>query len=252
VRRVAEALDDSAVIVSVGYMFRYSLAVERMRELLQQTPGGARAVAARYGCAYSEIRKPFWWDVRRSGGPVVEQATHFLDLARHLAGEADLGSVRAVAIPETSPCAQLSDAPPMPDGRTPREAVPAPFRGPVATAAVWRFTSGAVASLTHGALLHGRKYDCELEVWGDGLRLLLEDPYGSCRLSIRRPGGEETTVETFSDDDPYLTEDAAFVEAVRTGEASAIRSGYADALKTHELAWAIRSASQPPAGQAEA
>jgi len=75
-------------------------------------------------------------------------------------------------------------------------------------------------------------------------RLVLADPYGDCRLSVRRPGGEAAAVESFADDDPYLSEDAAFVQAVRTGERSLIRSGYADALRTHELAWSIRTASQ--------
>ena len=117
-----------------------------------------------------------------------------------------------------------------------------PCRGPVATTAVWRYHSGAVGSLTHAALLHRRKYECEVEVWADGLRLVLQDPYGACRLSVRLPGSEETTVEAFGDD-PYLAEDAAFVEAVRGADRSRIRSPYTDALKTHELTWAIRSES---------
>ena len=44
----------------------------------------------------------------------------------------------------------------------------------------------------------------------------------------------------FAVDDPYLTEDAAFVDAVRRGDGSPIRSSYADAMKTYELTWAIR------------
>jgi len=31
--------------------------------------------------------------------------------------------------------------------------------------------------LTQGALLHEVKYESELEVWGDGYRLVLLDPY---------------------------------------------------------------------------
>lgn len=248
VRKVADALARSDVIVSVGYMFRYSKAVERMAELLAE--GGARPTAflARYACAYSQIRKPAWWDLRRSGGPIVEQATHFADLARCLVGEVDLASLRAVAVPEAAPCAQLADSPVLPDGRKCRLAVEEPCRGPVATTAVWRYRGGAIGSLTHGALLHGKKYECEVEVWADGLRLVLQEPYGACRLSIRLPGSEETTVEAFAADDPYLAEDAAFVEAVRGADPSRIRSPYADAVKTHELTWAIRAESSRSQG----
>jgi len=243
---VAAALAEAAaggLIVSVGYMFRYARAIDRMREILAEA-GGARAVIGRYDCAYSEIRKVEWWDVRQSGGPIVEQATHFVDLSRLLGGDAEIASVRAVRIPADSPAAGLADMPVLTDGRAGDEAVPAEFRAPRATAAVWRFASGAVGSLTHGALLHRQKYESELEVWSDGLRLVLHDPYGRCRLSVRRPHDEATETLDFADDDPYLTEDAAFLDAVRRGDAAGIRSSYADAMKTYELTWAIRRAAE--------
>jgi predicted dehydrogenase len=83
-----------------------------------------------------------------------------------------------------------------------------------------------------------------LEIWGDGLRMVLSDPYGACRLHIRRPHSEQTETLSFAEDDPYLSEDRAFVDAVRQGDASLIRSPYADAMQTYELTWAIRRASE--------
>ena len=243
---VAESLAAAAeggLIVSVGYMFRYSHAVEKMRELIAESPGGLRAIAARYNCAYSEILKPAWWDMRLSGGPIVEQATHFCDLARFLVGDVDLASVRGVQIEPTSPLADVSDMPAGPDGGAMEGPVPPEHRVPRATAAVWKFESGALGSLTHGVLLHRKKYESELEVWGDGLRMVLSDPYGDCRLHVRRPHQEQTETLTFADDDTYLTEDRVFIEAVRSGDASGIRSTYADALRTYELTWAIRQAA---------
>lgn len=240
--RLAEARNDG-LIVSVGYMFRYSRAVDRMRELIAEAGGPVRAVLARYDCAYSRIAKAAWWDVRRSGGPIVEQATHFCDLARVLAGEADPESVRALAITASGPAGQLSDVPAA-NGGTVEDAVPAERRAPRATTAIWRFADGGLGSLAHGVLLHGRKYAAELEVWCDGLRLVLQDPYDQCRLLIRRPGEERTTVEEFAEDDPYLNEDAAFCRAVRTGDESHIRCTYDDAMRTHRLTWAIRRAGE--------
>jgi len=248
VRPVADALRKAGVITSVGYMFRYSRAVETMEKILAETPGGPRAFVGQYDCAYSRILKPEWWDVRAMGGPIVEQATHFVDLALCLMGDVDLSSVRAVSIPGSSPAGTLSDVPRLPDGRPMDNGVPPEYRHPRATAAVWKFRSGAVGSLTHASLLHREKYDTRLEVWGDGLRVVLQDPYGRPRVEVRRPHSEETEVIEIGDDDPYLSEDQAFVTAIRTGDRSGIRCGYADGLATYELTWAITDAASNERG----
>ncbi|MCX7049498.1 MAG: Gfo/Idh/MocA family oxidoreductase [Candidatus Sumerlaeota bacterium] len=244
IRSVAAALEKANVITAVGYMFRYSRPIERMREILAETPGGARAFLGRYNCAYSEIRKAEWWDVRSSGGPIVEQATHFVDLARYLMGDAQLETVKGVSVRGAGPACDLCDTPTAPDGKLCGADVPEEFRHPRVTDAVWRFESGAVGSLNHATLLHKKKYDTEIELWGDGLRLVLQDPYGDTRLLIRRPHSEETVIETFGEDDPYLSEDEAFVAAIRTGNRSPIRSPFSDALQTHSLAWAITDAAR--------
>lgn len=243
VRAVAAALEKSGVITSVGYMFRYSRAVERMKKLFNLAPGGGKVFVGQYNCAYSEIRKAEWWDVRPTGGPIVEQATHFVDLARCLLGDVDLESVRAVSIPGASEVGELCDIPRTPAGLRFDEAVPPAFRHPRATAAVWRFKNGAVGSLTHATLLHREKYDTQLEVWGDGLRVALVDPYGRPQLLVRRPHCEKTERIAIERDDPYLSEDQAFVQAVRAGDPRPIRCSYADALKTYELTWAITDAA---------
>lgn len=243
VREVARRVASSSLITSVGYMFRYARAVEAMKRIIDDTPGGAKAFVARYDCAYSEIRKSEWWDVRTCGGPIVEQATHFVDLGRYLVGDVDLQSVRAVAIHGSDPVGQLVDLPLLVDGSRCGDAVPAEFKTSRVTSAVWRFCNGAVGSLTHATLLHRKKYDTELEVWGDGLRVVLQDPYGDCRVLVRRPHSEAVEQLTFIEDDPYLAENRAFVEAIRTGDASGIRSSYADAMKTFELTWAITDAA---------
>ena len=54
-------------------------------------------------------------------------------------------------------------------------------------AAHWSFEGGGVGSLVHGAVLQGRRYEARLEIWADGLRMTLEDPYtDGCTLTIRR------------------------------------------------------------------
>ena len=237
-QKVADELARSGALVSVGYMFRYAAAVAAMRDVLAETPGGLRVLLARYDCAYSQIVKADCWDRRRSGGPIVEQATHFVDLARYLGGEVELDSVRAAEIPAGGPVGRLADMPRGPSGQPLDADVPPEHRIPRATFAQWCFAGGALGALAHGVLLHGQRYHAELEVWGDGVRCILADPYGDCRLGIRRGGSEQTEWRTF-DDDPYMAEDVAFIEAVRTGSARSIRSTYGDALRTHGLTWRI-------------
>ncbi len=239
VRKVANEILKANVVTSVGYMFRYASAVDKMKDAINETEGGVKAFIARYDCAYSEIRKAEWWDVRMSGGPIVEQATHFVDLARYFVGDVDMESVKALSIGGSDQAGKLIDVPVSVDGTKCGENIPPEFTHPRVTAAVWRFASGALGSMTHGTLLHREKYETEIEIWGDGLRIVLLDPYGHCRILIRRPHSEETEKIEFLDDDPYLTEDKAFLDAVRSGDSSGIRSSYADAMKTFELTWAI-------------
>jgi len=242
VRPVVTAIAESGVTVSVGYMFRYSRAVAEMKRILAES-GAPRAFSGRYNCAYSGILKPEWWDIRMTGGLIVEQATHFADLARFLVGDVELDSVKAVAIRGSEPMGRLGDVPLREDGGRFDDAVDPTNRHACATTAVWKYVDGAVGSLVHGTLLHGGKYESELEVWADGLRLVLVDPYGDCRLLVRRPHSEETETIRFAEDDSYLAEDVAFVEALRTGDRSKICSRYEDAFKTFELTWAITDAA---------
>ncbi len=238
VAKVAAELRRCGTIVSVGYMFRYAAAIARLRKVIEAAPGGPRVFIARYNCAYSEINSLDWWDSRRSGGPIIEQATHFLDLARYLGGAVDSSSIQVTRIPADGPLSELTDMPVDATGQPLDAQIPRGLRNPCATLAQWRFTSGAVGSLAHGVLLHQKKYEAALEVWADGVRCILEDPYSGGRLGIRQSGCEETQWESF-DDDCYLAEDNAFIEAVRSGSPAPIRSTYDDALETYRLSWLI-------------
>ena len=53
--------------------------------------------------------------------------------------------------------------------------------------AQWMFEAGGVGSLVHGATLQGNRYEANLDIWADGLRMSLEDPYTEqCILRIRK------------------------------------------------------------------
>jgi len=240
VEKVAQIIANKDLIVSVAYMFRYSKAILKMKELIAAY-GPVKVFNARYDCAYSTLSKEMWWDLTKSGGPIVEQATHFCDLARYLVGEIDMSSVRAIAIKQTDPAGKLNSLPPNVEKL--EKQLPPEKRINRVTSAFWKFHNGAVGALTHGALLHEIKYESELEVWGDGYRFVLRYPYNDCRLSIRLPHSEKEEVMQFKDDDPYWSEDKAFLQAIVSHQPELIQSPFHDALNTYKFTWNITDQS---------
>ncbi|WP_041840933.1 Gfo/Idh/MocA family protein [Actinoplanes friuliensis] len=192
------------LLTSVGHHWRYLAIVEQARELL-----GDRPVRLVSGAWLDKVPPVGWWPHRdRSGGPVVEQAAHVLDLARHLAGE--VVEVSAIGNP----------APPV-DGADVDSA----------TAATLRFAGGAVGTLAATCVL-GWKERAGLEVYADGLALAITET----SLVVRDADGTRTYES--DPDSARVAVDRAFIEAVR-GEGSDIRVPYAEALKTHALAVAV-------------
>ena len=55
-----------------------------MKQLMQSHGGPVMAWNGKYHFAYSEDARAFWWSKSNTGGPMVEQATHFIDLARYV------------------------------------------------------------------------------------------------------------------------------------------------------------------------
>ncbi len=202
---IASLIAERDLLTAVGHHWRYLAVVERAKALL-----GDRPVRLVTGAWLDKVPPVAWWPHRdRSGGPVVEQAAHVLDLARHLAGEV------------TEVWAAGNGTPPPVDG--------ADVDG--ATVAALRFASGAVGTVAATCVL-GWKERAGLEIYADGLSLSISET----GLVIRDADGTETV-----DSDPdsaRVAVDAAFVAAVR-GEADDVRVPYAEALRTHELALAV-------------
>lgn len=203
--RVAAAVRAAGVLTAVGHHWRYSTAVLRAQQVLD-----GRSVRLAVGTWLDRVPPVPWWSRRvGSGGQVVEQAVHILDLARLLVGE-----VREV-------CAFGNPVPP--------EEVGADIDG--ATAAALRFTSGAVATVAATCSL-GWKHRACLEIYADGLALLLSEDGFQVR---DERGSSEGRVDP---DAAKLMADRAFVEAV-LGRDDGVLVDYPEALRTHRLACAV-------------
>ena len=116
----------------------------------------------------------------------MEQATHFCDLMRYLGGEVKAGELSALCVEASNSSGAAGHLTSVPEAIQ-EESIPPSQRVPRLTTAHWRFESGGVGTLTHGVTLHGKKYETSIDVWGDGLRMALEDPYTpECKLRIRQ------------------------------------------------------------------
>lgn len=210
--RVGAQVAAAGVLTAVGHHWRYLTVVERARRLLDGRP--VRLVG---GAWLDKVPPVGWWPVRdRSGGPVIEQAAHVLDLARLLAGE-------------------VAEVFAMGDGRPP--AVPGADVDGVTTATL-RFRSGALGTLSTTCLL-GWKQRAGLELIAEGLWLSV----GEDGLVIREGSGDPA--EELVAADPAAARvavDRAFVDAVR-GIGDDVRVPYAEALRTHRLACALASSA---------
>ncbi|MEU7846986.1 Gfo/Idh/MocA family oxidoreductase [Micromonospora parva] len=208
--RIADLVARRGLRTAVGHHWRYLSVLDQARDLLADRP--VRMVS---GAWLDKVPPVAWWSRRdRSGGPVVEQAAHVLDLIRVLAGEV------------TEVTAYGNGTPPPVDGAD---------IDSVTTAAL-RFTDGAVGTLSAACVL-GWKHRAGLEILADGLALALTED----GLSIRDADGERHLPA-----DPEAARvavDRAFVDAVR-GVGDDVRVPYAEALATQRLALAVADSAR--------
>jgi myo-inositol 2-dehydrogenase / D-chiro-inositol 1-dehydrogenase len=204
--QVAAVLAATPVPTRVGHHWRCAEPVRRARELLR-----GRQIRLVSGWWLDTLPPVAWWrDRRMSGGPLVEQAVHVLDLARVLAGE-----VVEVHAASAGPV----------EGGT----------ADVASAAVLRFATGAVGTVATTCALAG-KHRAGLEIVADGLVVGVGEDW----LEV----GDGTTSERAAYD-PMTARTAAdreFLDVLHGAGPAPDALGLPDhgeALRSHRLACAL-------------
>jgi predicted dehydrogenase len=207
---IARETTAAGLITAVGYHWRYLDTVEEAQRLLAERP--ARLLS---GYWLDQTPPPqWWWHEGQSGGQMVEQTTHIIDLARYLVG--DITQVFGLA------------------GHTDREAFPGLDVPTVSTASL-RFASGAIGNIGSTCLLNwGHRVG--LHVFGEGMALELTDHDLMVDVGAGRP-------VRHAEGDPVWREDRDFIDAVR-GEPNRIRCPYGEALETHRVALAITASAR--------
>jgi myo-inositol 2-dehydrogenase/D-chiro-inositol 1-dehydrogenase len=204
---IAKLVRDAALPTATGYHWRYLDTVERAAELLADNPP-----LLVLGFWLDRPPGTDWWLRQdQSGGQLVEQATHLFDLARLLVGDLEVLHADAARLPGA-------------DG------------GEIHRAAMssLRFASGAIGAIAATCVLsHG--YRMGIEFFCSGRTVTLSERELLVDEGVRR-------WVTTAQGDPFLREDADFVDAVR-GRPSQVRAPYAEALRTHRIACAAAAAA---------
>jgi len=218
---LAAAIAKKGIVTQVGFQDRYLDVTDRMRAELPKMQTGIV-----YGSWIGGIPGVAWWrKMATSGGQLVEQNIHLVDMLRYLFGE-----------PKTAYAAQGR-------GIITQEICPG-YDVPDYSTAVITFESGVIATLFTA---------CYIGEDGSGIRSGLTiigrdqsmeyDLRSSLRVCKR---GEETLLKVKVDQG--MIEDRAFIDAVKKHDPAAVRSPYGDAAKSLKLALAINasmSSGQP-------
>lgn len=199
-----ERIKERELIAASGYQLRYIKALETAKERLAGKTIGM-VIVMRFG---STPGTPWYHVQAKSGGQLIEMATHEMDLTRLLAG--DVASVYAEADTlinnKENPEYDIFDV----------------------NCMALRFENGAVGSFSNNFISgHGSAAQARgVHVIAEGVTVSFT--LGGPLQIITSAGTEELPL----DENPMLTEDKAFVAAVRDGDPSLIKSDYESGVYT--------------------
>jgi len=201
--RTRDAISDAGVICAVGYHWRYNSLIEEARLRLQEME-----IPLVLGYWVGGMPPAPWWRVKsKSGGQHVEQTTHIFDLARYILGEASV--VFAMGhkgmMQESYEDHDIEDA----------------------TTVTVGFRNGTVGNFTSADYVRSAG-KVGLYIYADQLVMEL-DLKG---VKVAEPG---VVTERTHPERAHYVQDRAFIDAVRSGDASGIRSSYDDAVRTLEI-----------------
>jgi predicted dehydrogenase len=211
-RELAAEAERSGLLTCAGYMNRQRKSVNVVRELLANDPpvlvhGGWIGGAPKPGPEYSIVH---WWIQKdKSGGQFLEQVTHTVDVLRYLCGEVEeVFAYAAHGFNRDIPGYSIEDA----------------------SVVNIKLRNGGVANLMA----------CTASNAGGGVWLNIYAANTACTftgwehtVTIKQVGQEPQEIK--GEPDIFALEDRIFLDAVRSGDRSCIRSTFPDAVKTLEI-----------------
>jgi len=211
---ITKAVEAKGLVTAVGFQDRYLDLTDRIKEELADMKVGMV-----YGSWLGGVPQVWWWMRKDTcGGQLVEQNIHLVDMLRYFFGEAD--SVFATCNRGIICPSEFS------------KDLPAYDTDDFSSAMI-TFKSGLTANLMTGCFVDWNKGNAIR----NGITIIGRDK--SLEYSLR----EDLTVYTAQANKTYKREidqsirhDRAFLDAVRSGDPTAVRSPYADGFKSLLLA----------------
>ena len=205
-KKILSGVKRTGVMAAAAYMNRYRAGIQRVREVLAKDPAGL--ICGGWVDGFPG-KHPWLFQKEKSGGQLLEQTTHIVDLLRYLCGEAESVSCYGA------------------DSKFVRGA--RNFTADCASTAAIKMQNGAIANITSAWLskaggmgvyltLLSRDHKIEISGWNNDVR-------------ITHAGGKHIE-EIKGEDNIFEIEDAAWIKAVRTGKPTGVLSDYADAVKS--------------------
>ncbi|GHH97799.1 Gfo/Idh/MocA family protein [Neobacillus kokaensis] len=198
VAKKAEVIKQSGIINGVGYCLRYWESVEKAKEYLKDK----KPAMVRGYYLSSFVPTPWYIEWDKSGGQLVEQSTHIVDLARYLGGEVEqVYADMSLQVHRNVPNITIPDV----------------------TSLNFVYDSGAVGHIDSTFAQFDHRMGIEL--FGEDFRVSIDGG----TLSILEKGSK-TTLK--SEVDVYKQQDNVFIDAIIQGDQNLILSSYEDGLKT--------------------
>ena len=210
-KEVERIVREKNLITSVGYCLRYMDIVEKAKDFLQDKK--IALVLGRYFGQVPGAGKGWYSKKEKSGGQIVEQATHIVDLMRYLAGDVDSLYGQGFEGINKFENYDVEDA----------------------SIVNMHFNNGAIGSLTCNWLLHG--FQSALEIVTKGFQI-------QCSITSLKIISENKKEEFLVNNNYSLLEDQIFVEAVKNNDPTKIKSDYNDGLKSLEVTLAANESME--------
>ncbi|MCL2212642.1 MAG: Gfo/Idh/MocA family oxidoreductase [Oscillospiraceae bacterium] len=211
-KAISDAVTAKGLVTSVGFQDRYLDIVSRTKAELE-----GMDVGMVYGSWIGGVPQVWWWMQKSTcGGQLLEQNIHLVDLLRYFFGEADSvyatcgrGLVNPSEFPDTLPKYDTDDF----------------------STATFTFKSGVVANLMSGCFVQaGNQFPNGLNIIGRKQSIC----YTLRNNIVIKTADNQVKIDKANNN--QAEHSRAFIDAIHSGDPTAVRSPYPDAFKSLLLA----------------
>ncbi|MBM3499923.1 MAG: Gfo/Idh/MocA family oxidoreductase [Armatimonadetes bacterium] len=200
-RKIEREILKAGVIATAGFQDRYQDIIAKLRKLLAKTPPGL--IMGYWIGGMPGV--PWWRRKEQSGGQAMEQTIHTFDMARYLFG--DVKTVHA-----TFSKGLMADVP--------------KYNVEDASCVNLQFKSGLCGTIFSGCFLKGYG-KVGLDIWCPTVKY---EYAGRSQLTVSEAGQAPETVGVGNDFGGEIVR--TFINAVKSGNGSKLKSSYSDAVKS--------------------